>query len=113
MTLKIERDKLYRTRSGEIRRVVCVDAPGPYPIVSIRSTDKANSQYLTSTHFPDGRHSHCCVDETSDNDLIAELREPREFVLRGGTAHCTGYIHIGHALLRDGEEIRVREVLEP
>lgn len=40
-----------------------------------------------------------------------DVREPREFVLRGGGPHCASYIHKGQGLLRDDEEIRVREVI--
>lgn len=38
------------------------------------------------------------------------VKPAREFVLRGGTAHCPSFIHEGQERLKDGEEIRVREV---
>lgn len=32
---KFERDKVYKTRDGREARVICVDAPGKYPVVGV------------------------------------------------------------------------------
>ena len=70
--MKLERDKLYRSRCGDVWRVVCVDGIGIKPIVGQR---QPNGEILCFSN--NGLQS---VDEYAvcDNDLISEHREARE-----------------------------------
>jgi hypothetical protein len=63
--LKFEVGKLYKTRGGEVRRVVCVDAPGEHPVVSVRVSVNS-SPYPIAMHLSDGRLSGC---EGSDAEM--------------------------------------------
>ena len=65
--MNIERDKWYVMRNGEKVRVVCVDAPGEYPVIGI---DKDGALTFTATgHFEKEGVNHRF-------DLISEYREP-------------------------------------
>ena len=88
--MKIERDKWYVMRNGEKVRVVCVDAPGEYPVVAVGSGDGV------TTHTADGfgvvgvkEHPH---------DLISERREPaRVWVNMYRDGSHTAYDHEAEA----------------
>lgn len=69
----IERDKVYLTRGGERRRVVCTDAPGPYPIIAVPADTK---QYGVCTYTSNGHARGDDVD--SDSDLMAPAPVKRE-----------------------------------
>lgn len=114
--MKFEVGKLYRTRSGEIRRVVCVDAPGEWPIISVAT--KAGQYIAYTGHSVDGSYhndpkprgeaEHQC-------DLIALHREPREWwiALRDGVPTAHEDKIEAFTVVKVGQEIvRVREVLD-
>jgi hypothetical protein len=67
--MTIDINKKYRYRSGEPARILCVDAPGDQPVISLNGSGdtlkhKATGQFFHSNH-------------ESSLDLI-EVREPRE-----------------------------------
>lgn len=64
--MKIERDKWYLTRGGDKVRVVCVDAPGDYPVIALTDGDFC-------TYTADG---FSYIGDRTDLDLVAEYREP-------------------------------------
>lgn len=109
--MKFERDKVYKTRDGKERRVVCVDAPGRWPIISIpNGLPPDGCSVGTETHTEDGLI--CAFSGALEGaDLLLPKPKPREFVLRGGGPHQPAWLHEGEEQLGDGEEIRVREVL--
>lgn len=100
--MKIERDKLYRARNGNIYKVVCTDRLGDNPIVGF---DISTSYLLT---WYEGGEFY--GDRESDRDLIAEVREPREWVL-DTTPENRLFIQYGPRFPL-GEAVRVREVLD-
>lgn len=99
--MKFERDKLYKTRGGEIRRVICVDANTSCPIVSLGIHDDT-----LWWHYSDGTVWAYNI----SGDLIAEYREPREWFICLNTWQVYGAA--SHEEVRSGRVIRVREVLE-
>jgi hypothetical protein len=102
--LKIERDKLYKLRNGEIVRVVCVDVPGNYPLMGYAVADSA--RYLWCA---DGKNTSC---GTSPYDIIAEHREPRTFWVKPHHADISGGLTNKRPDADDIDEwIQVREVL--
>lgn len=110
--MKFEVNKLYRTRGGEVRRVICADAPGEYQIVSIEHELKRGEECVeVLAHLSSGM---CCEYE-DPNDLIAEYREPREWqAWFNPKGELVGYLKIDNVakLKSDGWElIRVREVI--
>lgn len=104
--LKLEVGKLYKTRGGQVRRVVCVDVPGEHPLISVARSD-FDTAFITMNHHSDGS-----VADTRESgfDLIAEHREPREWEII--TAHNTSSVKVEGPSINYGERIRVREVLD-
>jgi hypothetical protein len=86
--VKIERDKVYVTRGGHKRRVVAVDAPGRYPVVTV---GVGTSDEGVELHCANGRISK----EWEDfQDLVKEYREPKvlyvnEYKDGSGFAHTS------------------------
>jgi hypothetical protein len=67
--MKIERDKWYVMRNGEKRRVICVDAPGTYPIIIIgEGRNSQGTRYADGKVYRNGEHA---------GDLVREHREPK------------------------------------
>lgn len=114
--LKFEVGKLYRTRDGDIRRVVFIAAPGHFPIISIYRTSKDFGAAAPVGHTIEG---YCRSEEYfCGDDLVGEYFEPREWTIwvkglqvqehTAGNAEGTD-----HSWREQGwEKIRVREVLE-
>lgn len=48
---KFERDKVYKTRDGRDARVICVDAPGPYPIVGFIESSVGSDRWSPQGWF--------------------------------------------------------------
>ena len=97
--MNIERDKRYLTRNGSIVRVVCIDAPGPYPVISVDEDGD------TSSHSKTG----LCVDSSlCGDDIVAEHREPREW----WAETQSGVLSQSRSKPAGGVWIRVREVME-
>ncbi len=73
--MKIERDKIYLTRSGDKVRCVCVDAPGDYPVIVVPYNNPQDGWdpelYKKNGIWYSG--------DSSDQDLVSELKEPREW----------------------------------
>jgi hypothetical protein len=89
--MKIERDKVYLTRKGGyMRRVICVDAPGPYPVIAI--DDSGN----TSRRTVDGLHPD------RGSDLVAEYIPPK----RPGVVYVNDYGSRGVSAYTDEERTR-------
>ncbi len=65
--MKIERDKWYVTRGGDKVRVVCVDAPGNYPVIGI--DDEGAREYTSDGRFYND-------DSNCNLDLVSEHPEP-------------------------------------
>lgn len=103
MTLKIERDRWYLTRGGAKVRVVCVDAPFPFPVVGV-GVD--GGMYHWRKH---GRVYTALALETPQ-DIIAEVCTPREWVLGVGL-HGSPFAVEGPGC-EVGTRVRVREVLD-
>lgn len=102
MTLKplnIERDHWYLTRDGTKVRVVCVDAPGGWPVIGVFANGNV------TLWEKDGINPN---DE--DDDLIAEVRVPREWTLTRQGPHAI--TTVGGPDLEVVEVVRVREVLD-
>lgn len=111
MTLKIERDKRYRTRGGDIVRVLSVDAPGAWPVIGVYEVGHQIERYGA-----DGRvRSLICE---SSGDIIAEVRTPREWtLLLNEIGHIFGWRDgsgdtIDGRMLGERFPVRVREVLD-
>lgn len=74
--LKIERDKLYKLRNGEIVRVLAVDVPGERPVVvynitvGAAGTRNADGSWRLLTNDRGQRVAHSA-------DIVAEHIEPR------------------------------------
>lgn len=66
--MKIERDRWYLRRDGGRMFVICVDKPGPKPIVSYDENARVMDYYPGGTHHQSG--------PTSGLDLIAPAPEP-------------------------------------
>lgn len=64
----IDITKIYKYRNGEPARVLCVDALGPQPVISVDTNGNP------STHCADGKWN--TFDTPHSRDLI-EVREPR------------------------------------
>lgn len=64
--MNIERNKWYVLRNGEKVRVVCVDAPGKFPVVVLDAVGM-------SWHYTQGGKP---ASATKDHDIIREHREP-------------------------------------
>lgn len=100
--MKIERDKLYRARNGTVYKVVCIDRHGIRPIMGYALTFECSVAWFTDGKLYDDRES--------DVDLIAEVREPREWVL-DTTPENRLFIQYGPRFPL-GEAVRVREILD-
>lgn len=100
-TMKIDLNKKYTYKIGGIARVLCTDAPGTHPVISIGEDGE-----LTG-HFEDG-HADPEYDGEFDLIEIPEAREPREVLL-----YCdsTGGHHWVVSGIEPGENIRFREIL--
>ena len=72
--MEIKRDALYKTREGQIRRVICVDAPGDFPVISV-GVNKIDGPI---GHDSRGRFYFSKLKKESPHDLVSECREPRE-----------------------------------
>lgn len=69
---KFERDKVYKTRDGKSVRVLCVDAPGPLPMIGIY-LDEGETLGGCAPRHTDGRlYTH----RDSELDLIPAKPEP-------------------------------------
>jgi hypothetical protein len=95
--------KLYLTRNKKIRRVVCIDAPGEYPIISVSDNDDP-----VTTHKPNGRVDLAMTDE-DENDLVLEYTPPRGWWILGTTS---GPVIKSGPYLEPGVTVHVREVIE-
>lgn len=71
--MKIEVGQIWRARNGDRRRVVCVDAPGSFPIITV---DACGPHPAVETHTVDGRVNDNKTGPECGLDLIAEHREP-------------------------------------
>jgi hypothetical protein len=100
--MKIDINKKYRYRDGEPARILCVDAPGCYPVVSICPRGDVFTHTLTGSQH---NGSSGCA-----GDLI-EVREPREWEI---TCYEDGsmQVNIGGLKAPRGETIRVREIID-
>lgn len=99
---------LYRTRGGEIRRVVCVDAPGQWPVISVPLKSNHALREIV-THLEDGREFECFKD--GKEDLMQEHHEPREWHLIQHEQNKRPQVIDGPGF-EIGKVIRVREVIE-
>lgn len=101
--MKIDINKKYRYRNGEPARIVCVDAPGTFPVIAIGEDGDP------TTHHEDGKFYGSTEAEF---DLI-EVREPREWkavvIKQCGT--LASYDD-GDENKPDYEVIRVREIID-
>lgn len=100
MSTPIDITKKYRYRNGKPARILCTDAPGRFPVISL---DEDGDPWC---HTETGEI--CDVD--SEWDLI-EVREAREWVIRffkDGSAR----VDIGGPAAPCGETLRLREVFE-
>lgn len=108
--MKIERDKLYRVRNGRTYKVIYTERPGSHPIVGFDA-----KSYVIVSWYEGGRFFN---DRESAIDIIAEVREPREWLLKldSGFNVVASILDIGpHIIgpsLQAGETVRVREVLD-
>lgn len=112
MSLRIERDKRYKTRDGKVVRVICVDADGHYPVVVCTTGGHVSKRHA------DGRAAY--GRETHPYDLISEYREPAEcWLIRTMNGNLLGWFGSEAAAFefRDqarvtGTPIEMREVLD-
>jgi hypothetical protein len=78
--MKFEVGKLYKTRGGEVRRVIVLGLPGTHPVMSIPQdfgTADGDVGNAALTHTLSG--TIISNDDEEDEDLMAETREPREW----------------------------------
>lgn len=68
--MKIDINKKYRYRNGKPARILCVDAPGDQPVISINNEGSVHGHEANGNFYPYGGSSR--------SDLI-EVREPREW----------------------------------
>ena len=107
--MKIDINKTYRYRNGQPARVLCVDAGGGQPVVSVTDDGQIRRHEQDGRYYPDR--------EPTPKDLF-EVREPREFRLWVATNGDTAVpIHSTDTLPQrsiDGgwTEIRVREIID-
>lgn len=116
--MKIDINKKYRYRNGDLARVLCVDAPGSQMVVTVDQNGTLHK------HWADGAY---CIDSSStDLDLI-EVREPREWEIfvstelnnsyKAGTidGSATEDLQVGKRRIpgKYWEIVRVREIIEP
>lgn len=101
MSAPINITKKYRFRNGQPARILCTDAPGKYPVITIAEDGDISQHTKTGGYMRDG---HC------EWDLI-EVREPREWVIRF-YEDGTGLVDIAGPAAPRGETLRLREVIE-
>lgn len=108
--MKIE-PGLYEDRAGRVWRVVCVDAPGAYPVIAVRDCDDIECAVGTRTAT-----GTSCEGEENVGDLIRK-HEPlweKEFWLHSnGDFEPSDYFEPRHehiAIEAGWRKIRVREV---
>lgn len=108
--MKIDINKKYRTRDG--REAIIHTLTGPrigFPVIaSIQDTD-ANGSWMSHDFTDDGRYLES-VRNTCGNDLI-EVREPREWTLRGNPCGAGCIVEDGPSLKCENL-IRVREIID-
>lgn len=101
--MKIERDKKYRLRNGDIVRVICVDA----------NTSPVIVQNLTTSTLGYRTETGAFSTDVSQHDIVAEVREPREFWINidSGTILSATVMGMKTSPLHS-RFIKVREVIE-
>jgi hypothetical protein len=104
--MKIDINKKYYYRNGEPARIICVDAPGDQPVISLDGSGDTLKHKATGQFF--------LSNDESSLDLI-EVREPREWVLsvKPGTLKVSEiYEDEGPLDLHGWERVRVREIID-
>jgi hypothetical protein len=104
--MKIDINKKYRYRNGESARILCVDAPGDQPVISLDGSGDTFAHNAAGQFF--------LYNEESSLDLI-EVREPREWTLcvKLGTLKVSEiYEDQGPLDLHGWERVRVREIID-
>lgn len=92
--MKMQRDKIYRSRCGELWRVVCIDAMSDvYPVIAIPYKKDFLEDPIVLTI-----EGHCyepSAFEPMPNDLVSEVREIRRLTRKklGGTQDATRLPH--------------------
>ena len=80
--MKIDITKKYCYRSGEPARILCVDAQGDQPVISLDLSGDCLRHRITGEFFTSN--------EESSRDLI-EIRDPREWEIVVSTAENRSY----------------------
>jgi hypothetical protein len=102
--VNLEVGKTYVARNGSKWRVLATDRPAADSIVAMEAS-AGTVVYL----FPGG---NAYKDVAHHCDLVREDREPREWVIRYEPGDYGLSVGEGPALSREGESVRVREVIE-
>lgn len=88
--MKIDLNKKYRYRDGKPARVLCVDAPGDYSVISMLPDGDILRHGESGAYYSEGN---------SSRDLI-EVREPLECWVRVATA--------GNAIHSEGTAVAIQ-----
>ena len=107
--MKIDINKKYRYRNGKPARIVCVDAEGDRPVVSLNGKNS-----YAHKHYENGRYYE--TGEECQFDLI-EISEPREIWVNELANGCSvAFIDKNSAILRKDKDqpgpFLFREVIE-
>lgn len=101
----IEMGKQYRTKSGEPMRILCVDAPGPEPVIAI--TD--GGFYTLVKYDANGRHMGGAQNR-ADWDLVEVPAKKEKYlnIYRNGNIRVHDSIHSASTRAAPGLLYRLR-----